>query len=132
MRSRFDFRAGWLGHVMRARSIQRARWRFLAITGVLVLGGGIVTATALESSSPVDQEAAKVAQIPPMQQPNLVTVTPEEEAAAKALDARARATGAYNVHGTDHGLEMDFASDQKPMSIPGVTTVVLSAPAARY
>jgi hypothetical protein len=99
---------------------------------VLVLGAGILAAGALESSSPMDRQAANAAATPPAPQKRLVRATPETEAAARALEARARATGAYSVHGTEHGLEMDFTSDQKPAYIPGVTTVVLAANAARY
>ena len=111
---------------------ERARWRFLAIAGAFVLGGGIIAATALESSSPVDREATTAAATPPVRHQEAVRATPQTEAAARALEERARATGAYSVHGTDHGLEMDFTSDQKPAYILGVTTVVLRATAARY
>jgi len=116
---------------MRSR-FQRARWTPLAIAGVLVLGGGILGATTLESSSPVDRDAARAAASPPAPQQRVLRATPETEAAARALEARARATGAYSVHGAERGLEMDFTTDEKPVSIPGVTTVLLAASAARY
>jgi hypothetical protein len=79
----------------------------------------------------VDREGTK-AQVTPAPEKGPVRATPETEAAARALEARARATGAYNVHGTRNGLEMDFTSDQKPAYIAGVRTVVLRATAARF
>ena len=114
------------------RRLQGDRRPFLALVGLVVLGGGVVAAVALESSWPVERQAARADAAPATPQQGQVRATPQTEAAERALEARARATGAYSVHGTDHGLEMDFTSDQKPAYIPGVTTVVLHATAARF
>jgi hypothetical protein len=103
----------------------------LATAAALILGAGIMIAAAAQSPSSADR-AVTTAATPSASQSSPVLANPEAEATARAREARARATGAYNVHGTGRGLEMSFTSDQSPVSIPGVTTVLLPAPAARY